>query len=226
MLPSTTPAKRATKPDNWHSIGSRQACREKCSCAAKHIVQLLSNDSLEKITYLRNHGGAGTDAVVGHDARWRICRFRTLRIILRTHTDTRKDIYDATDAYGFERVEFTRKSVQGGRHELTSSLLDVASVRRIFLHGGQVGGEALFLSAANPGRGDFVNEDYLGRTRELDTSTTRLISKDNRLGSSCLLSRLITSKAGRIFSTATEQAIDAGRKAIGGRPCEGCNAYR
>jgi hypothetical protein len=126
-MPSITPAKRATKPDNWHSIGSRQACREECSCAAKHIVQLLSDDSLEKTIHLRNHGGAGTDAVAGHDARWRICRFNTLRIILRSHTDTMKDIYDATDAYGFQRVEFTRKPVQGVRHELTSSLLDVAA---------------------------------------------------------------------------------------------------
>ncbi len=39
--------------------------------------------------------------MIGHDARLKIRRFGTLRIILRTHTDSKKDIYDATDAYGF-----------------------------------------------------------------------------------------------------------------------------
>jgi hypothetical protein len=216
-MPSITPAKRATKPDNWHSIGSRQACREECSCAAKHIVQLLSDDSLEKIIYLRNHGGAGTNAVVGHDARWKIRRFATLRIIPRTHTDTKKDIYDATDAYGFQQVESPANLFREVRHRLTSSLLDVAAVRRIFFHRGQVGGDALFLSAANPGRGQFVSGVYFGRARELDTSTARLISKDSGLGNSCLLSFTTYELQSRsIFSTATEQAIDTGRKAISG----------
>jgi hypothetical protein len=214
-MPSITPAKRATKPDNWHPIGSRQACREECSRAAKHIVQLLSDDSLEKTIYLRNHGGAGIDVVVGHDTRSRICRFRTLRIILRTHTDTKKDIYVATDAYGFQQVESPANRFRGVRDQFTSSLRDVAAVRRFFLHGGQVGGDASFSSAANPRRKHFVSGVYFGRARELDTPTTRLTSKDSRLDNSCLPSRLITSKAGRIFSTATEQAIDTGQKAIG-----------
>jgi len=176
---------------------------------------VLSDDSLEKTIYLRNHGGASTNAVIGHDARLKIRRFGTLRIILRTHTDSKKDIYDATDAYGFQQVESTANLFREVCHELTSSLLDVAAVSRMFPHVGQAEGDALFLSAANPGLGHFVRGVYFGRARELDTSTTQLIPKDNGLANSCLLPRLITSRVNRFSSTATEQAVDTGQKAIG-----------
>lgn len=55
-MPSITPGKRATEPDNWHSIAARQVSREGCSGAAKRLIQLLSDDSLETLADLRDYG--------------------------------------------------------------------------------------------------------------------------------------------------------------------------